>query len=97
MHGGYHAALPSSRIFRVGLSRLAAAPWRPSTNRMYYHRWLRFAHWAAGQGFDPLSPTAAQKAAFLYSFLTPMTCRLKRSKATGYFWPQLLTALAKRQ
>ena len=42
------------------VSRLAAAPRRPSTNRMYDDRWLRFAQWAAGQGFDPLDPTAAR-------------------------------------
>ena len=39
-------------------------PRRPSTNRMYDDRWLRFARWAAGQGFDPLDPTAAQIASF---------------------------------
>ena len=43
----------------AGFSRLAAAPRRPSTNRMYDDRWLRFANWATGQGFDPLGPTAA--------------------------------------
>ena len=48
------------------VSRLAAAPRRHSTNRMYDDRWLRFSHWAAGQGIDPLSPTAAQIAVFLY-------------------------------
>ena len=41
---------------------LAAAPRRPSTNRA----WLRFTHWAAGQGTDLLGPTAAQIATFLY-------------------------------
>ena len=41
---------------------LAAAPRRPSTNRA----WLRFTHWATGQGTDLLGPTAAQIAAFLY-------------------------------
>ena len=46
--------------FSDEVSRLAAAPRRPSTNRMYDNRWLRFARWAAGQGFDPLDPTAAQ-------------------------------------
>ena len=39
--------------FSDEVSRLAAAPWRPSTNRMYDDRWLRFTRWAAGQGFDP--------------------------------------------
>ena len=60
---GSHAELPSSRIFKE-VFRLTAAPRRPSTNRMYDDRWLCFAHWAAGQGFDPLGPTAAQIAAF---------------------------------
>ena len=50
--------------FSDEVSRLAAAPRRPSTNRMYDDRWLRFAQWAAGQGFDPLDPTAAQIASF---------------------------------
>ena len=37
--------------FSDKVSRLAAAPRRPSTNSMYDDRWLRFARWAAGQGF----------------------------------------------
>ena len=53
--------------FLDGVSRLAAAPRRPSTNRRYDDQWLPFTHWATGQGFDPLSPTAAQIAIFLYS------------------------------
>ena len=52
--------------FADEVSRLAAAPRRPSTNRMYDDRWLRFARWAAGQGFDPLDPSAAQIASFLF-------------------------------
>ena len=48
------------------VSRLAAVPRRPSTNKMYDDRWLRFAHWATGKGFDPLGSIAAQIAAFLY-------------------------------
>ena len=55
-----------SRLSDV-VSRLAAAPRRPSTNRMYDDRWLRFTRWAAGQDFDPLNPSAAQIASFLYS------------------------------
>ena len=51
------------------VSRLAAAPRRPSTNRMYDDLWLRFACWAAGQGFNPFDPRAAQIASFFaYSF-----------------------------
>ena len=65
MHGGSHAALLSSRKEEV--FRLAAAPRKPSTNHMYDDRWLCFAYWAAGQGFNLLSPTAAQIAPFLYS------------------------------
>ena len=53
--------------FSEEVSGLAAAPRRPSTNHMYNGRWLRFTHWVTGQGFDPLSPTTAQIAAFLYS------------------------------
>ena len=41
-------------------------PRRPSTNRVNNDRWLCFAYWAAAQGIDPLDPTAAQIAAFLY-------------------------------
>ena len=63
--GGSHAALPSSRIFEE-FSIFTAAPGRPSTDRMYGDRWLRFAHWATGQVIDLFGPTAAQIAAFLY-------------------------------
>ena len=52
--------------FSDEVSRLAAAPRRPSTNRMYDDRWRRFDRWAAGQRFDPLDPTAAQIASFLF-------------------------------
>ena len=52
--------------FSDEVSWLAAAPKRPSTNRMYDDRWLRFTPWAAGQGFDLLDPTAAQIASFLF-------------------------------
>ena len=66
--------------FSEEVSRLAAAPRRPSTNRMYDDRWLRFARWAAGQGFDPLDPTAAQIASFLFPLfdthgLSPQTVK----------------------
>ena len=52
-HEGSYAALPSSRISRE-VSKFAAAPTcrRPSTNRMYDDRWLRFTTWAKGRGFD---------------------------------------------
>ena len=71
----YKAAGFSDEVFR-----LAAAPRRPSTNRMYDDRWRRFARWAAGQGFDPLDPTAAQKASFLFDIfdthgLSPQTIK----------------------
>ena len=51
-----------------GFSKLGAASTcrRPSTNRMYDDRLLRFTNWATGRGLDPLGPTAAQIAAFLY-------------------------------
>ena len=48
------------------VSRLAAAPRRPSTNRAYDDKWLCFAHWDAGQEIDLFGPTAAQRAASLY-------------------------------
>ena len=64
--------------FLKEVSRLAAAPSRPYTNRMYVDRWLHFANWATVHGFDPLGPTVAQIAAFLYelfdtSGLSPQT------------------------
>ena len=45
---------------------------------------LRFANWATGKGFDPLGPTAAQIAAFLYELfdthvLSPQTIKGYRS------------------
>ena len=52
--------------FSKEVTILSAVPRRPSINRMYDDRWLRFAHWVAGQGIDPLCPIAAQIAAFLY-------------------------------
>ena len=66
--------------FSEEVSRLAAAPRRLSTNCMYDDRWLCFTHWAAELGFDPLSPTAAQIVAFLYSLfytngLSPQTIK----------------------
>ena len=68
------------QCFSDEVSRLAAAPRRPSTSRMYDDQWLRFARWAAGQGFDPLDPTAAQIASFLFDLfdthcLSPQTIK----------------------
>ena len=81
-------AIPSAHMqhcqvagFSREVSRLAAAPRRPSTNKMYDDRWLRFANWPIGQGFDLLGPTAAaQIAAFLYDLfdtlgLSPQTIK----------------------
>ena len=68
--------------FSDEVSRLAAAPRRPSTNRMYDDRWLRFARWAAGQGFDPLDPTAAQIASFLFTLFD--THGLSHQTVKGY-------------
>ena len=66
--------------FSDEVSRLAAAPRRPSSNRMYDDRWRHFTRWAAGQGFDPLDPTAAQIASFLFDLfdthgLSPQTIK----------------------
>ena len=52
--------------FSEEVSRFAATPRRPSKNCMYDDRWLHFAHWATGQEMDPLGPTSAQIATFLY-------------------------------
>ena len=70
--------------FSREVSKLAAAPTcrRPSTNRMYYDRWLGFTNWATGRGFDPLGPTAAQIAAFLYELFDTHGVSLKTIK--GY-------------
>ena len=80
--GGSHAALPSSTNFEE-FSRLAAAPRRPSTDRMYDDMWLSFAHWATGQGIDLLGPTAAQIAAFLHYLFDTQGLPLSLSKDTG--------------
>ena len=80
--GDSHAELPGSRIFKE-VARLAAAPTRPSTNRLYYNRWLRFAHWTARQGNDPLGPTATQIATFCIISLILMAYHLILSKDTG--------------
>ena len=73
MHGGSYKALPSSRILKE-VSSLAGAPRRPSTINV---GWLRFTHWATGQGIDPLGPTAAQIAVCLlpviYTYITYIT------------------------
>ena len=66
--------------FSDEVSRPAAAPRRPSTNHMYDDRWRCFTRWAAGQGFDPLDPTAAQIASFLFDLfdthgLSPQTIK----------------------
>ena len=49
---------------------------------MYDDQWLRFARWAAGQGFDPLEPTAAQIASFLFTLFD--TCGLSPQTVKGY-------------
>ena len=70
--------------FLKEVSRLAAAPRRPSTNIMYEDRWLCFANWATGHGFDLLGPTVAQIAVLLYELfdthgLSPQTIKGHRS------------------
>ena len=83
MLGGSHATVPNSRIFKE-VSRLLATPRRPSTYRVYNNRWLRFAHWTTGQEIDPLGPTPAQIATFLYYLfdnqgLSPLSIKGYRS------------------
>ena len=70
--------------FSKEVSKLSAAPRRPSTNRMYDDMCLCLAIWATRKGFDPLGPTAAQIAAFLYDLfdthgLSPQTIKGYRS------------------
>ena len=79
--------------FSDEVSRLAAAPRRPSTNRMYDDWWLRFARWAAGQGFDPLDPTAAQIASFLFTLFD--THGLKDAHLQKSYSPKLLYKILK--
>ena len=68
--------------FSDEVSRLVTAPRRPSTNRMYDDWWLRFARRAAGQGFDPLDPTAAQIDSFMLILFD--THRLSPQTVKGY-------------
>ena len=68
--------------FSDEVSRLATAPRRPSSNGMYDDQWLRFARWVAGQGFDPLDPTAAQIASFLFTLFDTRGLSLQTVK--GY-------------
>ena len=68
-------ALAIDGLFSREVSKLAAVTRRPSTNRMYDNRWLRFAYWAT---------IAAQIAAFLYELfdthgLSPQTIKGYRS------------------
>ena len=77
--------------FSKEVSRLTAAPRRPSRNRMYNDRWLHFAHWAAGQRIDLLGPTAAQIAAFLYYLFD--TRGLSPQTTKGY-WSCLASILS---
>ena len=65
-HGGSHAALPISRIFKKRSLDSHQLLGDPLQFKMFDDRWLHFAHWATGQEFDPLGPTAAQIAAFPY-------------------------------
>ena len=75
--------------FSEEVSRLAAAP-----RRMYDDQCLCYTPWATGQGFDPLSPTAAQIATFLYSIFD--THGLSPQTIKGYWtcWLQCLTVQA---
>ena len=52
---------------------------------MYNDRWLRFTHWAAGQGFDLLDPTAAEISALTISLILTV-CLLNVSKSTVPAW-----------
>ena len=69
---------------------------------MYDDRWLRFAPWAAGQGFDPLDATAAQLAFFfVYFFLLRFDQNYIQFKPKGagvtlYFSPEFMRKNQKR-
>ena len=80
--GGTHSHLLVAAGFAKEVFKLAAAPMRPATNRMYFDRWLSFANWATGKGFDPFGPTAAEITAFL-NFLILVACRCRLSKVAG--------------
>ena len=49
---------------------------------MYDDRWLHFANWATGHGFDPVGPTAAQIAVFLNELFE--ICGLSPQTIKGY-------------
>ena len=49
---------------------------------MYDDRWLHFANWATGHGFDPVGPTAAQIAVFLNELFE--ICVLSSQTSKGY-------------
>ena len=63
--------------FSKEVSRLTAAPRRPSTNKMYDDRWLHFAYWGTGQGIDLLGAT------FFMTCLILMACHPRLSRDTG--------------
>ena len=78
--------------FLKEVSMLAAAPRRPSTNRMHDDRRLRFTNWGTGHGFGQLGPTAAEIATFLYglfdtSGLSPQTIKKKFRSCLASVWP----------
>ena len=75
--------------------RLISAPRKPSANRRYDDRWLRFAGWGAKQGIDLLDPSGAQIAFFLHSLLRPMAWRHKCSRAIGLALCQCIAVLAR--
>ena len=58
------AHMEAFQMRSLGLPQLLGDP---KPNHMYDDWWLRFTRWAAGQGFDPLNPSAAQIVSFLYS------------------------------
>ena len=82
--------------FSEGVSRLAMAPKRPSTNHMYDDRWLHFAHWVARKGIDlPAPKDAPQIATFLYPLFDTHGLLPQMITETPYLQP--LAAQAKQQ
>ena len=67
-HGGYLAALPDRKIFRIGLyASISTCPRRLSINHMNEKWWLNFAGLATKQRIDSVGPTAANVATFFLS------------------------------
>ena len=81
--------------FLKEVSKLTAAPRKPSTNKMYDDRWLRFTNWATRKGFDSPGPTAAQIASFLYELFDTRGLLLQTIKGYMSWSASVLSRIGK--